>query len=419
MPVKTVNIQTNLQRALLLIGALVSVVAVFYSVRWSFGHTIAARAEQKEVAELSSALAPGDPQTHYASAVLHEKSFLAEDFEKAVASYERAAALSPNDYLLFLALGKARERNGDPAGAEKALRRAAHLAPNYALVRWTLGNHLLRQGKIEEGFGEIKRAAETRDQFVNPAIATAWDIFAGDVARVRQSLGPAPKMNLHLIYFLVNQDRYDAAQEIWNEISEKVRSAEFEPQLTEIYNRLINKKKYHLARQVRSTFDPSFYAGFSDGGFENDAKKQKSDFFDWKIGDGAQPLIGFDDRIRHGGNLSLVIIFNSGTGRDFRNVSQVAAVEPGKAYVFEGFYRSELKAAGTFRWEILNAADGALLAATGETAENAEWTRFGAEFTAPPGVEAVIVRLARVKCPATICPITGKIWFDDFSLKEK
>lgn len=423
MPLKTIRIQNNTQRALLIIGAILCAVAVIFSVKWSFGHAISLRADYKEVADASTGFAPDDPQTHYASAVLHEKSLSPENWEKSVAEYEKAAALSPNDYLLWLALGKARERNGDPAGAENAFRRARELAPNYSETHWSLGNNLLRQGKFEPGFEEIRKSAESGDKFVIPAIATAWQILDGDISQIKNNIGDSAKLNVYLAVFLLQQKRFEEAFEIWNALPPEMKSETYLAQTEEIYNRLISDGKYRFARRVKSSINgqngAEIFSRFTDGGFENNVKKQKADFFDWQIGDGPQPLIGYDDMIKNGGNLSLVIIFNSPNGQDFRSVSQTIAVEAGKSYRFEGFYKADLKTSATLRWEILTASDRAVIASTGAVEKEADWTNFGADFTVPENAEAVIVNLVRVQCGSTICPITGKVWFDDFILIEK
>ena len=47
-----------------------------------------------------------------------------------------------------------------------------------------------------------------------------------------------------------------------------------------------------------------------------------------------------------------------------RAITQSVAVEANKKYVFETFYKSELKTTTTVKWEIVDAADGKVLAAT-------------------------------------------------------
>lgn len=420
MPVKTIEINSTQQRVFLLVGVIVAAFLAILFAKWSFGHAISIRAEQKEVADVSASLAPDDPQTHYTSAILHEQSFSPEDFEKSVAEFEKAAALSPNDFLLWLALGKARERNGDPLGAEKALRRAVELAPNYVDAHWTLGNNLLRQGKFEEGFKEIRLSADNGEKFVLPAISTAWTIFDGDISQIRKNIGDSAKLNAFLAVFLLNQNRFDDAFNTWNAIGGDAKTVAYRTQSEEIYNRFLSANKYRYAKIVKNSLDgsedPNVFGKITSGGFDSNVKQEKTDFFDWQIGAGAQPLIGYDDKIKRGGDLSQVIIFNSPDGLDFRNFSQIVVVESGKTYSFKGFYKAELKTSATLRWEIVSATDNSVIATTDSISASTDWTSFEASFTVPQNAEAVIIRLARVKCGSTICPISGKVWFDDFSI---
>src|SRR5215204_6226458 len=161
MAIKSIKLNTSAARVGVLILAVLCVVFAYLFAKWFFANTIAARSIYKEIAEFSVGLAPGDPATHFASAVLYEKTFLPEDLPRSLAEFEQAVALSPNDYRLWFELGRARERSGDAPGAEKALRRALALAPNYSLVQWALGNFLLRQGNEPEAFALIRNAAES------------------------------------------------------------------------------------------------------------------------------------------------------------------------------------------------------------------------------------------------------------------
>jgi len=146
MSVKSIKLESSGKRIGLLVVALFCLAGAIFFAKWSLTSTVAAQAIYKEIAELAIDLAPDDPQTHFALAVLNERSFLIDDLPKSLAEYEKAAALSPNEFRLWLAVGRARERVGDAPGAEKALRRALELAPNYAEVQWMLGNVILREG---------------------------------------------------------------------------------------------------------------------------------------------------------------------------------------------------------------------------------------------------------------------------------
>lgn len=423
MSYKTIEVKTTAQRIILIIAGLLCAAAVFFTVKWSFANTVASAADRKEVAEFSRDLAPNDPRTHYILAALYEKTFLPEDLQKAVEEYEKAAALSPNDFRMWFQLGRARERVGDSEGAEKALRQALALAPNYSEVQWTLGNILLRQGNAEEAYNLIRLAADGDDKFVNPAISTAWQIFDGDISQIRQNIGDSPKINAALVTFLVRQQRFGEAMEIWKALPAEEKRTAFKERGEEIYNLLAAAKKYRGALAVWSDIadtEKNLAVGkITNGGFETNVKQEKTSVFEWQIAEGLQPLVGVDKKNVHGGSLSRLIIFNSPNGEDFREHLQIVAVEAGKTYEFEMFYKSELKASGTLRWEIADASDGKILAATEAISANTDWTNLKTDFTTGENTEGVIIRLARVRCSSAICPITGNVWFDDLTLREK
>ncbi len=423
MSVKFIKIDSAAPRIVLVAVGLLFLTLVFFAVKWQLGASVAATTEYKEIAEAAVDLAPSDPQARLVWASLLEKTFLPEDLPHSLVEYETAAALAPEDYQKWFALGRARERGGDTAGAEKALRKAQELAPHYAQISWTLGNLLLRQGKTDEAFAEIQQAAQANPAFNNPAVLAAWQNFDGDLSQVRRAVGDSPAVNSALAVFLARQKRLDESLSVWNSLPAEGKKVEFKENGREFYNQLIAAKKYRTAQKVLAEIsegDSAVTPGqFADGGFESDIKTQNPELFEWQLGDAQQPQIGYDNQQKHGGERSLVLVLNSTDGKDFRAVSQTVTVEPGKTYALETFYKSDLKTTATFSWDVADAADGKVLASTGATdLKTPEWTKLSAKFTAPANAEAVVVRLARVTCKSGICPITGRILFDDFSLTK-
>lgn len=424
MSVKSLQLNSTARRAGVIALGLCCVIFLVFALKWYFGNSIAARAGYKEVAEFALNLAPNDPQTHYTLAIFNEKVFTPENLQKSLAEYEQAAALAPNDYRVWLGLGKARERSGDAAGAELALRKSLELAPNYALVQWTLGNILLRQGKTSEAFAELQKAAEGDIKYAAPTVSTAGQIFDGDLAQIRQNIGTSSQINFALVTYLANQKRFDEALEIWNSLPSEEKKTVFKDSGKQFFAQMLAAGKYRNALQIQNQISeadgeaPALGKIFN-GGFENEVAAAKSDIFVWQIADGTNPQIGFDDAQKHGGTRSLVIIFNSLDGKEFRQISQSVAVESNKKYTLEFFYKSALKTSSTLKWEIIDASNGNLLAATEGIAADSDWTKLQTEFTAPENTEAVMLRLARDTCQSSICPITGKVWFDDFNLVSR
>jgi tetratricopeptide (TPR) repeat protein len=423
MTTKSIKIDNLPKKIGLLAAVLLCILGIVFFVKWCLANVIASNANFGELAELTLSLAPNDPQTHYTSAVLLEKTFSSDDLSKSLAEYEQATALAPGDYRTWRALGKVRSRIGDMAGAEQAFRKALELAPNYSEIRWILGNHLLRQGKTPEAFIEIRQAAESDPNFVNPTALTAWQIFGGNLQKISQYIGDSAPVNSALVVFLAKEKRFDEAMRIWNSLPAVQKKKDFKENGDALFNQMLEAKRYRDALLIQSEIgdasEQSFAVGeILNGGFETDVKITGASLFDWQIEEGMQPQIGVDNSQKHGGNRSLVVIFNSATGRDFRKFSQTIAVEAGKKYGFEMFYKSELKTAATVYWEIANVTDGKILTQTPPLSTASDWTNLKTEFTVPQNTEAIVIRLARETCKDTLCPISGRVWFDDLTLTQ-
>ncbi len=416
MPTKILKLKSQTARGVALAAALVAVVFAFSAARWLFANTIATRSQYKEIAEFAAALGPSDPQTHLTFAVLLEKTFFPEDLPQSLTEFETAVALSPFDFNLWLELGRARDRAGDAAGAEKALRRALQLAPNYARVAWTLGNFLLRQERTDEAFELIRRACDSDAQYANPAVASAWQVFGGDIGKLRELAGGSRNLRASLASYLAREKRFDESVEIWRTLSEEDRNVDLKANGDEIRREMLAANRYRDAAGMSAG---QFRSGvLHNGDFEGPFTLQSPSIFEWRIGDGSEPQVAVDPAQKHDGNLSLVLVFNSSDGASFRGLSQTVALEPGRAYQLKGYYRSDLKASATVKWSISTAADGKVVGESSAIDPKADWTEFSVLFTVPTATDGVIIGLQRSTCTSPICPITGKVWFDSMKITE-
>jgi tetratricopeptide (TPR) repeat protein len=395
--------------------------AVFFA-KWCFANNVSMRAATIDVADLAVQLGPDDPQTHYAAAVLYDRTFEPQDIARSLAEYEKAALLSPNNYLSWLELGKARGRNGDVPGSERAFLRALELAPNYADVRWAYGNFLLRAGRMEEGFSQIRTAAAARPEYMSSAAITAMTLLDGDASAVRNMLGNTGLVNSALATYALSGDLYAEAAAAWDQISADEKRTTFSETGKVLSSRLAGAKYFRMAARVAAesweTGEPGPGVGnVLNGDFETAVKLKAARLFDWQVANGPEPQIGMSDTQKHSGSFSLYMIFNATQASDIRSVAQTVAVEPGKSYSFQGFYRSELK--GSLAWEVVDANDGKNLARTGPVQSSADWAIFQATFTVPEGSDGITIRLVRDGCTSSVCPIAGKVWFDDLLLQTQ
>ncbi|MCU0237809.1 MAG: carbohydrate binding domain-containing protein [Pyrinomonadaceae bacterium] len=423
MSIKKFQLNSPLSKVLLIIIGLVLVLIFFYFGKWSFANAMTTQATVKEISEIAIDLAPNDPQTHYSLGILAEKSLLPDDYEKSVKAFEKAVSLSPNDYRLWLALGKARERNDDQKGAENALRKALELAPNYSQTRWILGNILLRQGKSDEAFSEIRKAVDSDSTLAMPAATTAWNVFNGDVPTISSKIGDSLGVKAALAIFLAKQERYTEAMEFWNSLPKEEKRTTYQKNAKELINALLNVKKFRSALQIQTETaetdaEIAKIGQITNGSFEKNVDPKSISNFDWKIGEGTQTQFGFDDTTKNDGSRSLALVINSNTAQDFRSFSQNVAVESGKAYKFKGFVRADLKGTASAKIEISDATNGKILATTANILNNSnDWQELSANFTMPENSEGITIKLIKSNCNSVTCQLSGKLWLDNFILE--
>jgi tetratricopeptide (TPR) repeat protein len=408
---KTIKLASFTYRLLLLLPAVFALLAFIFVFKWCVADSAATRANNIEIAQLTTAWAPDDPQTHYTLALLREKSFLPEDLDSSVTSYQTAAALSPFDYRYWLPFAQARERGGDAAGAEKTMRRALELAPNYAQIHWAMGNILLREDRTGEAFSEMRLALEKNPAFAATAAMTALQFSNEAPAALLEKLGNSSDVKAAMAMALARQNRFDEGASIWNSIPQDEQKNRFSDKRKELIDILIAAKKYRYAGQITQNTP----ARITNPGFEEELDISNTSPFDWKIAEGAQPKIGFDEQQKAEGKRSLGIFFARASGRDFRPVAQTVAVDSNSSYRLNISFRSEIVSTGSLRWEIVDAGSGEALGATKDLSNtNDQWQGLETNFKTAAQTEAVTIRLVRTGCQS--CSIEGKLWFDNFAL---
>jgi len=421
----SVNIQSisleSTKKYILLVPVFLFVLTAIFVFRWGMGSTVAEQANNIELVKFAKSWSPHDPQIPLAEGQVWLK---AGDERKVVSAYETAVSLSPRDYRLWLALGLARDRMDDTAGGEKAIRQAISLAPYYAIPRWQLGNLLLRQGRLDEAFAELRIAAYMMHTLQPQIAGFAWQSY-GNVTDAINALGGDPSMRAQLAKFLAQQNKLTEALTVWRGLSEAERQAE-DKAGQEILTACLKGGRWRAAWELNKTLatdgtETTPIGAFSNPGFEGEILQQGKSSFSWQIAEGAQPTIAVDASQRRGGTRSLLMLYSSTGGFEFRNVSQIVIVEPNTRYRLECFFRTqEMKAVGPVKLEVIDAVGAGSLIASSEPIPNGtrEWQPLQIEFTTSEKTEAVIVRFARVPCADNNCPIFGRIWYDDFSLQR-
>jgi hypothetical protein len=413
---------------LLLLPALLAILCAWFVVRWYVGDTVAEYAPTVEeggieMARLAARWAPGDPLTHWRLGSLEEKVFSAENMADAAREYQLAVTLSPNDYRYWMELGRALEASGDRESGEKALRRAVELAPAYSHPRWRLGNLLLREGKVDEAFENLSRAAESDELMRGPVFALAWQVFPGDLDKVLKAV-PAPAVRMQFAIYFINGGSFDIAARIIQTLSPADRKAQ--SALTEeVVKSLIQKKQFHKALEILRELEPDVAqlpvpGQIWNGGFESNIAPLDPRNFHWVVNSRPGTQVSKDTQA-HSGQGSLRIIFRTVNKMEGILFSQNVIVEPDTQYQLECYVRTEGLISSSRPVLIVNdASDGTGLVGSQPLPNGTtDWQRITLNFKTKAKGDGITVLIYRPPCSeAQICPIFGTVWYDDFNLQR-
>ncbi|HET7114520.1 MAG TPA: tetratricopeptide repeat protein [Pyrinomonadaceae bacterium] len=438
MPQELVHISARSMavKIVLMILLLVAAIGSYYAVRWYIGNTLAdyfnpAQADLT-VPQMAAGFAPNDPLTHWRIAQVSQKILPLDQQAKAIAEYERAVSLSPNDYRFWMSLGTAHEQSGDSAKGEQALRRAVALAPSYAYPHWYLGNLLLRSGRYEEAFKELRRAAEADAELQPQQFNFLWAIYSENLEALKTALGESSETRARFALYLLNQQRHDDGLRVWNSLADEEKKTNREIGNSMVTN-LIAARRFHDAMAVWNDIaaNERYRAEVGkvfDGSFEDAINYGPEMVFGWQVKTAPQLQIGIDPTKSNRGARSLRLVFQVRAKLENMNISQLVPVAPNSEYDFEYFFTTEKLETGSAPMiQVFDGTDGGALATSAQAPSGSNpWTRVSLSFKTTSKTEAVLIKIMRVNCSeeeteteTVICPIFGSIWYDDFSLKRR
>lgn len=341
-----------------------------------------------------------------------------EKFAEATKEFERAVSARPQDYALWLQLGRARDQASDPEGAIVAFRKSTHLAPFYAQPRWQLGNTLLRLGRRDEAFKELRLALMSDSNLIPAALDLAWEAFNGDAQAIEQAIQPqtAP-MHVALARFFVTHGK----------ISEAVHQFRAAGGLSDDDRRgllkdLFAAHRFLEAHEVWSSSRTSDTGGkglFVDGGFEGEIKLDDPGF-GWQVRPTEGVSISSDPKNPHSGVRSIRVDWSGKSDPSDAMIFQLLLVEPGTRYRLSFAARTEeLITGGLPVVTVIDASDdqNQVLTKSKTIPQGTnQWETYVSEFKTRETTTGVFMKIRRENCDTNPCPAFGHVWFDDFSL---
>ena len=403
----------------------------YYVVRWYLGNTLAEYFDPNEgtlaAANWAASMAPNDPLTHWRIAQVSQKTLPLDQQVAAIAEYEKAVSLSPNDYRFWMTLGTAQEQVGNPGQAELALRRAVALAPAYAYPHWYLGNLLLRNGRYDEAFAELRVASQADPDLLPQLFNLVWEIYSNDPQALENAVGKSGVARANFAQYLVGRKRVDEGLRLWSGLSAEDRRLNKDVGEKMIAN-LIAELRYHDALQIwNDIMSDKFHMEVDrifDGSFEEPVAYAPDSIFGWYVKGAPQMHIGIDPNKSHNGERSLRLVFQVRTNLQEINASQLIAVTPNKEYEFECYVATDRVETGSApQIQIVDASTGEALGTTAMAPSGTnDWNRIGFNFKTSDKTQAVMMKIVRFTCSneeTPICPIFGSVWYDDFNLKRR
>jgi len=411
-----------------LLPAVLAILFAWFAVRWYVGNVIAEYAPTPdqggvEMAQVAVRWAPDDPLTHWRLASFEEKDFSSENLAAAVKEYQLAVKASPYDFRYWMELGRALEATGDREGSEKAARRAVELAPNYSHPLWQFGNVLLREGKIDEAFKQLSRAADADDSMCPPVFGLAYQVFGNDLDKIVNAL-TAPSVRMRFAIDLIKAGSFDQAARVLRTVKADDRKAQ--SALTdEMLKSLLESKQYRAALSLLREFEPDpsqlpIPEQIWNGGFEQAVPVSDPKPFHWLINSRAQAQIAVDPHA-HSGSGSLRIIFAAPNKLERVPISQTIIVEPDTQYRIQFYQRTDkLVSASTPVVAITGGTSNEFLAsAPPAPSGSTDWQLATMTFKTKPTIDGISIGIFRSGCgEQPICPIFGTVWYDDFDLQR-
>lgn len=431
MPDQVVQFKASpLARIILLLTVLLALTAAWFVMRWYIGNTLAEYFNPEDArlqtAQTAVALAPSDPLTHWRLGDFIHKRLPPDQISQAVAEFERAVSLSPQDYRYWTALGQALEQAGEYEKGEKALLEGVRLAPAYSFPRWHLGNLLLRRGRYEEAFSQLRHASEANEDLQPQLFAVAWQVYGDDFGALQAAVGHRPDTRAQFALYLVQRSRFDEALRVWNTLSDSEKKAHRSVAESMIAS-LITSKRFGTSAELWNQVAPESTYRASPGqivdpGLESDISHSPSFLFGWQVPEMPEIQTGITTNVGHNSSRSLRMFFQVRSTAGPIAVTQLVIVQPNTSYSFECYTKSEnLTSASTPSIIIEDAGDGAELAASDKlpTGDN-DWSQVSLSFRTGAKTEAIRVKIYRAPCDQEnpVCPIFGTVWYDNFAIKS-
>jgi tetratricopeptide (TPR) repeat protein len=362
---------------------------------------------------------PSNPDPYYRLGLFYQWDMRNVDLRESLKYLKEAIQRNPLEQEYWLNGARIYARMGEPQASERALENAILVFPTGYPGRWVSGNLLLQQGAVEKALPHFSYILAN---YPNQA-PLVYDVLGkaiGDSDLILERIVPKDSTSFkqYLSYLYEVGDK-ELVQKAWqkrnsfayNPLNGNLRHIDFlSPwELT---------RHFKLESKTQEEGCPTLESDLiTNGGFEKE--KILGGGFDWKIEKVPGAEIIFDSSTAMEGKNSLKIVFNGKENVNFHHVYQFVSWKPDTEYLLKVNMRTRaVTTKSGLKIEISGIGPAFYKASESLVGDN-EWKELTVAFRTPPQSQGGFVRIRRERTDKFDRYISGTVWIDHVSLKER
>jgi tetratricopeptide (TPR) repeat protein len=409
------------RKTLLLVSFFAAAILMFQAIRiWVADYRV--HSNRIDQMERGVALEPENASAWDRLGRARETDFVNPDPAGAVGDFQRAVARVPLSAAYWMDLASAYESTGNIPLAREAFNRARAAYPASALVAWSYGNFLLRQGDEASGFAQINHAVQADPSLAMPAVSQAWHKTQDANVLLNQVLPATQDAYFQAIDFMAANGQPAAALVIWERLLTLGKPVELQRSFPLLEFLIQSDGAEDASRVWREALAA---AGLPHDGPVNQSLIWNGDFakdflnggLDWRWSSPFGASIGFDAPSRSSGGRSLRLDFGGGANLDLTEPREFVPVEPSRNYHFHAALRTEgITTESGISFLIRDPNHGAAVVTAENFTGTHTWTPVDVDYTTSPQTHFLVVQVRRSQGRLFENKLSGTAWIGDVAL---
>ena len=368
-------------------------------------------------------LNPSNPDPFYRLGLFYQWDLRNIDLKESLNYYRKAIERNPLEQEYWLDLARVFQRMGEKGASEQALKNAILVFPMGYQGRWVGGNLLLQQGALEKAlshFTYILANYPNQSGLVYDVLVKA--INDTDFMLERLVPGDPASMKRYITYLYETGDK-ESVKKAWQKKALLGHKADRDETIRHVEFLISHGEINEAFRVWKGRLREEGFPISSDGNLVTNSGFEKEKIlgggFDWRLEKVSGAEISFDSSMAFEGRNSLKIVFNGKENIDFHQVYQFVPLKPNTKYLLRAHMKTkEVTTQSGLKLEISGVGPtfhGASEALVGDNG----WKELMVTFRTPAQAQGGLVRIRREKIDKFDRFISGVVWIDNVSLKER